>query len=224
MKAVVRGAAVAAVLALTVTACGEGNSTAGSTAAGSAGAGTTAAGSTAAGSAGTSPAWIDATGLFSALPVESGVGDIFVGDDAAVIQDGEALAECSKETKSSCAGIQAAGKKEMEARGSDETRLEFTLFTFATTDQAAGTMRDLAEQRRKKSAENGTAPQPLTIDSGADETEAMRDGDRCHIVMRIGTVVSHVYTNGAQDGNVEHAVKVQVARVKSVAAGINPDR
>ncbi|MEU8622595.1 hypothetical protein [Streptomyces sp. NPDC048623] len=219
MKAVVRGAAVAAVLALTGAACGEGNSTAGS-----AGAGGTAAGSTAAASTGASPASIDATGLFSALPVESGVGDIFVGDDAAVIQDGEALAECSKETESSCAGIQAAGKKEMEARGSDETRLEFTLFTFATTDQAAGAMKDLAEQRRKRSAENGTPPQPLTIDSGADETEAMRDGDRCHIIMRIGTVVSHVYTNGAQDENVEHAVKVQVARVKSVAAGINPDR
>ncbi|MCF3105957.1 hypothetical protein IPZ58_30930 [Streptomyces roseoverticillatus] len=171
------------------------------------------------------PVWVDATGLFSALPVEAGVGDIFVGGNPVVVQEGEALTHCSAETKSPCAGLQAAGKKEMDARGSaDKTRLEFTLYTFRTEEEASRAMKDLAEQQRKSSAEDGTPSKPLTVDSGADETDAIQDGDRSHVVMRIGAVVAHVDASGAERGNVEHAAKVQVARVKSVAAGINPDR
>ncbi|MFF7727173.1 hypothetical protein [Streptomyces sp. NPDC008001] len=168
---------------------------------------------------------MDATGLFFALPVEAGVGGIFVGSNPVVVQEGEALTHCSAETKSPCAGLQAAGKKEMDARGSTgKTRLEFTLCTFRTAQEASRAMKDLAEQQRKPGAQDGTPPKPLTVDCGADETDAVQDGGRSHVVMRIGAVVAHVEASGAERGNVEHAAKVRVARVKSVAAGINPDR
>ncbi|WP_329201434.1 MULTISPECIES: hypothetical protein [unclassified Streptomyces] len=175
------------------------------------------------------PVWVDATGLYYALPTERNIGDVFVDGDPVLVQDGAARSACSEETKTQCAGVQAAGKKEMEARGNaDKTRYEFTLFTFETEAQAGTAMKGLAEQRRKSSAEDGVPAKPLTVDSGADATEAFRDGDVNHVVMRIGTVVAdvlvHIHADDIARSNVEHAAVVQVARVKSVSSGIDPDR
>ncbi|MFJ5712345.1 hypothetical protein [Streptomyces sp. NPDC093105] len=73
----------------------------------------------------------------------------------------------------------------MEARGSaDEARVEFTLFTFATAEEASTTMKILAEHERKESAEHGEPAKPVTLDSGADETQAKQDGDSFEVVMR----------------------------------------
>ncbi|MFJ6718782.1 hypothetical protein [Streptomyces sp. NPDC091259] len=176
------------------------------------------------------PVWVDATGLYYALPIERNIGDVFVGGDPVVVQDGAARSACSKETSTPCAGVQAAGKKEMDARGNaDKTRYEFTLFTFETEEQANTAMKGLAEHRRKSSAQDGVPAKPLTVDSGADETEAFRDGEVHYVVMRIGTVVADVlayvsYGDEIARGHVEHAAIAQVARVKSVSSGINPDR
>ncbi|MFK0200540.1 hypothetical protein [Streptomyces lavendulae] len=175
------------------------------------------------------PTQVDATGLYYALPTERNIGDVFVGGDPVLVQDGAARSACSKETKTPCTGVQAAAKKEMEARGNaDETRYEFTLFTFETEAQAGTAMKGLAEQRRKSSAEDGVPATPLAVDSRADETDAFRDDHVHHVVMRIGTVVAEVlaviYPDDIARGNVEHAAVVQVARVKSVSSGINPDR
>ncbi|MEU6934006.1 hypothetical protein [Streptomyces sp. NPDC046385] len=235
MKAVVRGAAVAALVALALTGCEDGKApaaggagtgvpTAGGAAAAGAGAAAASGGQSGAGTQ-TPPVWIDATGLFSALPTDANVGDVFVGQDPVVVQGGEGRVACTDETGTECAGFQAAGKKESVARGSaDERKVEFTLFTFATPEQAGTAMKGLADRRRKRIAENGTPPKPFTLDAGADETDAFRDGDRSLVVMRIGSVVAYVDTNDSDTGNVRHVAEVQVARVNSVARGINPDR
>ncbi|MFF0476385.1 hypothetical protein [Streptomyces sp. NPDC004284] len=250
MKAVIRGAAVAAVMALALTGCKDGSAPAEGAAKGSPNTGEATAKPPAKGSGEPSapadakgggessapadskgvtpnfpPVWVDATGLYYALPSDGSVGDVMVGGDPVVVQGDDVVKGCSKLTQSPCAGIQAIGNRDMEARGSaDEARVEFTLFTFATAKDASTTMKDLAEHERKESAEYGEPAKPVTVDAGADETEAMQDGDRFDVVMRIGAVVAHLHASDTELGNVEYAAKVQIARVKSVSNGINPDR
>ncbi|MFF9131507.1 hypothetical protein [Streptomyces sp. NPDC014806] len=147
------------------------------------------------------------------------------GGDPVVVQGDGVVKACSELTKSPCAGIQAIGKRDMEARGSwDEAWVEFTLYTFAEAKDASTTMQDLAEHKRKDNAEYGEPAKPVTVDADADETRAMQDGDYFDVVMRIGAVVAHVHASDAEFGNVKYAVKVQIARVKSVSNGVNPDR
>ncbi|MFF8837656.1 hypothetical protein [Streptomyces sp. NPDC015130] len=238
VKVVIRGAAVAAVMALALTGCKDGSTTAEGTAKGSPTTGEATAKSPAKGGGESSapadgkgvtphfpPVWVDATGLYYALPSDGSVGDVMVGGDPVVVQGDEVVKGCPELTKSPCAGIQAIGNRDMEARGSaDEARVEFTLFTFATAKDASTTMKNLAEHERKESAEYGEPAKPATVDAGADETQAMQDGDSFEVVMRIGAVVAHLHASNTELGNVEYAAKVQIARVKSVSNGINPDR
>ncbi|MGT2525851.1 hypothetical protein ACU4GG_00500 [Streptomyces nojiriensis] len=171
------------------------------------------------------PVWVDTTGLYSALPSDGSIGDVMVGGQPVVVQGNDAVKGCPELTKSPCPGIQAIGNRDMEARGSaDRARVEFTLFTFATAKDASTTMKNLAEHERKESAEHGEPAKPVTVDAGADETEAMQDGDSFDVVMRIGAVVAHLHASDTELRNVEYAAKVQIARVKSVSNGINPDR
>lgn len=238
MKAVIRGAAVAAVMGLALTGCKDGSTPVEGTAKGSPTTGGAAAKSPAKGGGGSSgpadgegvtpnfpPVSVDATGLYSALPSDGSIGDVMVGGDPVVVQGDDAAKGCPEMTKTPCAGVQAVGNRDMEARGSaDEARVEFTLFTFGTAEEASTTMKDLAEHERKESAEYGEPAKPVTVDAGADETEAMQDGDSFEVVMRIGAVVAHLHASDTKLGDVEYAAKVQIARVKSVSNGINPDR
>ncbi|MEU7072994.1 hypothetical protein AB0B30_28070 [Streptomyces narbonensis] len=171
------------------------------------------------------PVWVDATGMYSALPSDGSVGDVMVGGEPFVLQGSEAATYCEKETASPCPGTQAAGHRDMQARGnSDRTRVEFTLFTFRTAEEAAKAMKNLADQRRKKWAEEGAPAKPLTLNTDADASDAMQDGDSIDVVMRIGAVVAYLDASGASRDDVQYAATVQIARVKSVSNGINPDR
>lgn len=139
---------------------------------------------------------LDPTGPMNALPVESGVGDVFVGGDPFMVQGAEAVEPCAKETGVACTGLVAAGGKDMETRGdSDGTRGEFRLYSFGTEEQAGAAMKGLAAERRKSSAD---------------------------VVMRIGTVVAHVSANDTEPAGLERVSNVRVERVRTVAAGKNP--
>ncbi|MFF3839604.1 hypothetical protein [Streptomyces sp. NPDC001930] len=165
---------------------------------------------------------IDATGLQYALPTNESVSDRFSGGDPVVIQGEEALPFCTEETGSPCAGFQAAGHKEMES--ADETRVEFTLFTFASAADAGVAVKALAKKERTKAVKDGYPTKPVTVNSDADETEALSNGSSAHVYLRIGSVVSHIFTSETGARNLEYAAKVQIGRVKEVAAGKNPDR
>ncbi|WP_031011730.1 hypothetical protein [Streptomyces sp. NRRL F-5727] len=228
MKAVIRGAAVVAVMALALTGCKDGSTPAKATAAtppATTGGGSSAPADGEGVTPNLPPVWVDTTGLYAALPSDGSIGDVMVGGDPVVVQGEDAVKGCSELTTSPCAGIQAIGNRDMEARGSaDEARVEFTLFTFATAEEASSTMKILAEHERKESAEHDEPAKPVTLDAGADETQAMQDGDSFEVVMRIGAVVAHLHAGDTELGNVEYAAKVQIARVTSVSNGINPDR
>ncbi|MER5960815.1 hypothetical protein [Streptomyces sp. NPDC002057] len=220
MKAVVRGTAVAATLVLALTGCDDGAGPA-------SGSGKATASAPAEKRQEPTKAvevWVDATGLYYALPTEASVGDVFVGNEPVVAQEGQALGACSEETGSPCTGVQAVGHKEMEARGgSDDTRVEFTLFTFASGKEAAVAMKGLAEKQRASGAEDGVPSTPLTVNSDADETAALKGETNAHVILRVGSVVGHVYANFTEQADLEHVTKVQIARIRAVAAGKSPD-
>ncbi|MFD4315701.1 hypothetical protein [Streptomyces sp. NPDC058548] len=230
MKAVVRGTAVAAVLVLGLTGCDDGGDKAagGAKSTGSAPASKqpAAAGATQSPTDGqqeqNTDVSIDAAGMYYALPTNESVSDRFSGGDPVVVQGKEALPFCTEETGSPCAGFQVAGHKEMES--ADETRVEFTLFTFASTAEAGVAVKSMAEKERAEAVKNGYPTKPVTVKSDADETEAVTNGSSAHVYLRIGPVVSHIFTSETEAENLEYAAKVQIGRVKEVSAGKNPDR
>ncbi|MFE4614963.1 hypothetical protein ACFRJ7_02500 [Streptomyces sp. NPDC056747] len=217
MRSVVRGTAVAAALVLALTGCEESVPAAGGEKAPGV------PGEAQPGADAPKVVWLDPTGLMNALPVESAVGDIFVGGDPFMGQGPEAVEHCAKETAVACDGLVAIGGKDMEARGdADGTRVEFRLYSFGTEDQARAVMKGLAAAKRKSSAEYGEPAKPVTVATVADETDAFADDGSADVVMRIGTVVAHVNANETGTDNLEHASNVQVERVRIVAAGKNP--
>ncbi|WP_157854993.1 hypothetical protein [Streptomyces exfoliatus] len=222
MKAAVRGTVVATALAFALAGCGtEGDPAPGSTKP-AAVPGANQQGAEQGGEQGADaprPLMLDATGLLNALPIESQVGDVMVGGDPFVVQEGEAAEYCAQEEGISCAGLVAASGKDMEARGnSDGARVEFRLFSFETADQAKAAMKGQVDRWRKADASSGGRWQQKTVDSGADETEAVRDDevDVDVVVMRLGTVVAHIVASDVLPDNVRHSAVVQASQVQAL--------
>ncbi|MGW4163664.1 hypothetical protein [Streptomyces sp. NPDC004788] len=128
MKAVVRGTAVAAVLALALTACKDGSTTANAPTGGP-GAGSAASGAPARQGGGSAaptdhesitpnfpPVSINATDMYAALPADDSLESMSSGETI-VVQDADAARGCAELTKSPCtAGIKVVGHKDMESR------------------------------------------------------------------------------------------------------------
>ncbi|MGA5065619.1 hypothetical protein ACPB9E_18030 [Streptomyces exfoliatus] len=62
----------------------------------------------------------------------------------------------------------------------------------------------------------------MKAESGAEETQALKREGYIGSFMRVGTVVSYVSTSEIAADNAQRAAKVQVDRIRTVAAGGNP--
>ncbi|MFE2560187.1 hypothetical protein ACFXGT_30045 [Streptomyces sp. NPDC059352] len=165
------------------------------------------------------PLMLDATGLMHALPIESQVGDVMVGGDPFLAQGNDAVDYCVDEEGISCADLVAVAGKDMEERSdSSDTRVEFRLFSFETVEQAKTAMKGQVDEWRKADAKSGGRWTRKTVDSGADETEAVRDDDADVdvVVMRLGTVVAHIVALDVLPENVQHAAVVQASQVQAI--------
>ncbi|MGA5194768.1 hypothetical protein [Streptomyces exfoliatus] len=166
------------------------------------------------------PVSLDPTGLMNALPIESQVGDVMVGGDPFLAQGNDAVEYCVDEESIDCVDVDAVAGKDMEERGdSSDTRVEFRLYSFETVEQAKAAMKAQVDDWRKADAKSGGRWQQKTVDSGADETEAVRDdeADVDVVVMRLGTVVSHIVALDVLPDNVRHAAVVQASQVQAAA-------
>ncbi|MEU3605452.1 hypothetical protein AB0E83_08315 [Streptomyces sp. NPDC035033] len=166
------------------------------------------------------PVALDATGLTSALPLAHEIGDVYLDGETVTVQASEAQEFCASKTNAPCPGITGGGLKETVVRGTDD-EIEFLLFSFGTEDEAAAHLGKLVAER-KKAAVDGYPVKPVTIDSGADETQALQTEVGIDVYMRIGAVVSYVDANGVLLENAQRASKVQVDRIRTVAAGGTP--
>ncbi|MFD0152129.1 hypothetical protein ACWGQ4_01590 [Streptomyces sp. NPDC055721] len=165
------------------------------------------------------PIMLDPTSLLHALPIESQVSDVMTGGDPFLVQEAEAAEYCAKEEGVSCADLVAVAGKDMQERSdSSDTRVEFRLFSFETVEQAKTAMKGQVDQWRKADAKSGGRWTQKTVDSGADETEAVRDDDVDVdvVVMRLGTVVAHIVALDVLPENVQHAAVVQASQVQAL--------
>jgi hypothetical protein len=72
--------------------------------------------------------------------------------------------------------------------------------------------------------DKGGKVKTLTIQSGADATDAYRTDDSCDTITREGTVLAYVVgVDGTKPGDLQKFAKLQVDRIKATAAGKNPD-
>ncbi|MFJ9825372.1 hypothetical protein ACIRSU_13520 [Streptomyces sp. NPDC101160] len=235
MKAVVRGAAVAAVLALALTACKDGSTTAGGTPADRSTVEAPAKGGQEGGASSAPadqqsitpnfpPVTINATDMHAALPSDGSLESMSSGESI-VGQGADVLKGCAQLTKTPCAaGAEVIGHKDMESRNPDGARVEFSLITFSSAAEAAAETKTLAEAKRKPGEGDEHPVQSLTMDTGAEETQAFQHDNSIHVVMRVGSVVAYVMTSDTTPENTTYAAKLQIARVQAVAAGLNPDR
>ncbi|MFF0550100.1 hypothetical protein ACFYUL_14175 [Streptomyces sp. NPDC004311] len=222
MRYVVRGTAVAAVLVLALTGCQEDPKPSGGQAPITSVPGAIGQEPVPSKSPEVQDARLDAAALMQALPDESDVSKYFSGGEPFAVGGPEAVKHCAKETGTACTGLIAVGGKDTEGRGSNGTRAEFRLFSFETAEQARTVMKGLADERRKVAARYKDPSKPVTLVSGADETDAFMDDAVGNAVMRVGTVVAHVNISETELEFLAHVAGLQVDRVRAVAAGRDP--
>lgn len=111
MKSVVRGTVCGVALMAALTGCGGGGDADAGAAVGVVGIG--GGGEKGKKKSGT----LSVPQLWSALPTNEALGDVWVGDDLAVIDGERARQACAEETGTACNGVVAAGHKEAAVRG-----------------------------------------------------------------------------------------------------------
>lgn len=96
------------------------------------------------------PITLSAEQIRAALPTDTSLGDVFGGADAVVLQGEEARRYCAEDSGTTCDGLVAAGKKELEVRGNaDDGGVEFTLFSFKSPQVASAVAKGLAATELK---------------------------------------------------------------------------
>ncbi|MFG3308638.1 hypothetical protein [Streptomyces wuyuanensis] len=74
----------------------------------------------------------------------------------------------------------------------------------------------------KRKEADGT--EPLTVEAGADETEAFTERDRGDVIMRVGAVVVHLNSDDDKTtAALEQFSVLQVERIEKAAAGQEPE-
>ncbi|WP_328941953.1 hypothetical protein OG259_10060 [Streptomyces sp. NBC_00250] len=212
MKTGIRGMAVAAVLSIALTGCGDGD-------------GTDAVAGGAEGKDKVQSVSLDATGLINALPVASEFSDgTYTGGDPELVPEAEAMKFCADRLEDvACAGVKAASIKDLVLAGSSSDEgVSFMLYTFGTEAEATAVLKAVEKKRKASTGEAGTFT-PVKAETGADETYAFERDGYVGVYMRVGTVVSYASTNRFGPERAERAAQVQVGRLKLVAGGGNPD-
>ncbi|MFJ8015216.1 hypothetical protein [Streptomyces sp. NPDC096339] len=200
MKAVVRGTVCAIALVAALAGCG--NDAGGTPTPGSAGA------------KGKTSGPLSVEQIRSALPTDTSLGNNLAGDEAVATGGEEARTYCTETTAATCDGLVAAGMKELTRRGPDETKVEFSLFSFDSPKSATAAMKSLSAKRR---TDIEPTPQPVKVEAGADETDAFGNNRVTATTMRVGSVLVYIWAVETNLDQVNVAAKHQVDRLKSAA-------
>lgn len=151
-----------------------------------------------------------------------------------VDEGAKAAEECGRDTQTSCAGFTSHGHRSVETKENAESTgkgasVYFDVHSFDTAENAGVAFKGLVANKRKQAAGgSGSAPAPLAISAGADETDAFSEevsGEySVEVMMRVGGVV--VYLHGydqRKPDDLQGLAKLQIDRIKKTAEGKNPD-
>ncbi|MFG3552377.1 hypothetical protein [Streptomyces sp. NPDC047725] len=170
-----------------------------------------------------------------ALPSKVGVPEGWSAHTPRLLDGSESAAACQEEAGTVCVGLHTAGRVKLvgerpdpDGEGTETAFARFAVLAFDTPENAAVAHKMIAAALPR----NAEGPvKPVKPDAGADETAAFaetKDGKSTpwawEAVLRVGgTVVRIECTNLAGDAEFEKLAKLQVERVRKVAAGEHPD-
>ncbi|WP_371575435.1 hypothetical protein [Streptomyces sp. NBC_01314] len=140
------------------------------------------------------------------------------------VRDGaEARKFCEQAAQWGCAGLTAfATTRYLMLESGGETDADFTLLAYDSVESAKAGMKTMVAENHE--GDPGTI-KPLTIDVGADETDAYaKDGKFTVAALRVGTVVALVIGESLpKEHDLRSFATTQVQRITTAATGKNPD-
>ncbi|CAL9378050.1 hypothetical protein [Streptomyces sp. enrichment culture] len=157
-----------------------------------------------------------------AIPSELAAPAGWKGRTPRVQEGGELREFCEMKGAWSCAGLTtAATTQHFKPDSGGEIDVDFELLAYDSVDSAKVGMKTVVARHHEK---NAAAIKPLTIDVGADETDAYTKEESTVAALRVGTVVALLYGHSLpKDQDLRSFATMQVERITSVAAGKNPD-
>ncbi|MER7108334.1 hypothetical protein [Streptomyces sp. NPDC000229] len=182
------------------------------------------------------PLTLSAEQLRVALPSKKSLPEGWIGggwsSDPQVDEGAKAADDCGDDTQTGCAGLMAHGRRSVESEENAESTgkgapVYIHVYSFDTAENAGVAFKGLVASKRKP-APGGSAPVPVAISTGADETVAVSDdisGEyTVEVMMRVGGVV--VYLGGydqKKPDSLQELAQLQIDRIKKTAEGKNPD-
>ncbi|MFF9274678.1 hypothetical protein [Streptomyces griseosporeus] len=152
-----------------------------------------------------------------AIPGKIAVPQGWHGGEPLVAQGGEAQEQCQLTARWSCAGVTAQASSEY-SHGAD-VDAGFTVIAYDSVDNAKVGLKTLVADNHD---EGGL--KPLTVEAGADESDAYSKEEFGVVAMRVGTVVAMVVGQSLpKDHDLTSFAKFQVERITTAATGKNPD-
>ncbi|GAA3252757.1 hypothetical protein [Nonomuraea helvata] len=159
--------------------------------------------------------------LTQALPSKLSVPQGWEGNQQQVVDGSRAQERCQQESAPSCAGVTSLGSTLYEQTGSSDTRMRFTLIAYDTVENAKVGAKALIASEH---GDAGDKLKALSIETGADETDAFTENEHSTAVLRVGTVVAFLAgLNLAKPDDMQMLAKLQVDRIRTAATGKNPD-
>ncbi|RSO22867.1 MULTISPECIES: hypothetical protein [Streptomyces] len=211
----VRGIVTGAVLAASLAACGSGGGSGGDTGNGADQGG---------GGQKKAPVVLATAQVGAALVSKSSAPQGWKGRSPRIPSPNDALRKCQDETDTNCGGFASYGstyfiKDKLDAAGRTG-HLYFSIFSFRTPEDAQVAMKGLTKKTRGKA---GAEAKPLKISAGAEATDAFT-GKHTEVHMRLGGVLVRLESADLTE-NEPYAdfAKLQIDRIKKVAADKNPD-
>ncbi|WP_370414560.1 hypothetical protein [Streptomyces fradiae] len=207
-----RGAVIGAALVLALAGCSGGGADGGDGGKGGSGGG------------GVADAPFNPSQVAQAIPSKLAAPKGWNAQEPRVLDGSAAQQQCQTQGQWNCAGLTAQAttrQADYETNGDKDVDVLFTLLAYDSVDNAkAGLKAAVAETHKDANAKTT----PLTLDAGADETDAFTEEGYATVSLRVGSVVAVMFgENLPKDHDIQSFAKLQVDRITTSATGKNPD-
>ncbi|MGW7261516.1 hypothetical protein [Streptomyces sp. NPDC054834] len=157
-----------------------------------------------------------------AIPSQLAAPKGWKGQEPRVLNGNAAREQCETQAQWGCAGITGyATTQYFTTDSGGDTNVMFTLLAYDSVENAKAGMKAAVAENHK---DEKTKPQPLAVDTSADETDAFTDEGYPTAALRVGSVVAVMFGKQLpKDHDLPSFAKLQVDRITTAATGKNPD-
>lgn len=141
------------------------------------------------------PAPFNASQVAQAIPGKLAASKGWKGQEPRVLDGSAAQKQCQLVGQWACAGLTSmATTQHFQLNSGGDTDVKFTLLAYDSVENAKAGMKAAVAEKHK---DNQSKVKPLTIDVGADETDAYTDaddqGEYATAKLRVGSLVAVMY-------------------------------